>query len=107
MRKWYHQKQVLEDRLKFLESRLHSLEHELDKPHSQNFSDFAQETENTEVLEELGIAGQQEISLIHAALKRIETGSYGVCANCDDPISMERLKAIPYAAVCRTCMKKG
>tara|TARA_R110002096_G_scaffold119038_13_gene257866 strand:+ start:17587 stop:17910 length:324 start_codon:yes stop_codon:yes gene_type:complete len=106
MQKWHHQKKILKDRLKFLDSRLHSLEDELDQPHSKDFADFSQETENTEVLEELGIVGQQEIKLINVALKNIENGTYGICANCDEPISIERLNAIPYAAVCRKCMNQ-
>ncbi|KAB7614434.1 TraR/DksA family transcriptional regulator [Amylibacter sp. SFDW26] len=107
MQKWRHQKLILEERLRFLNSRLHSLEDQLDTPHSKDAEDFAQEVEHTEVLEELGIVGQQEIKLIQTALKNIKKGSYGICANCSEPISMERLNAIPYAAVCRNCMNKG
>jgi RNA polymerase-binding protein DksA len=37
---------------------------------------------------------------IDAALQRIETGTYGVCAVCGRPIGEERLEAVPYAKLC-------
>jgi DnaK suppressor protein len=37
---------------------------------------------------------------IDAALQRIETGTYGVCAACGRPIGEERLEAVPYAKLC-------
>lgn len=40
---------------------------------------------------------------IDAALRRLEAGSYGVCALCDAEISEARLKALPFALMCRDC----
>lgn len=40
---------------------------------------------------------EAEISEIDAALGRIKSGSYGICEKSGKPISVERLKAIPYA----------
>jgi RNA polymerase-binding protein DksA len=37
------------------------------------------------------------------ALERIHSGSYGVCAICDQPIHPKRLEAIPYAKLCLEC----
>lgn len=42
---------------------------------------------------------------IDAALKRIEEGSYGICDGCGEPISVDRLKAIPYATLCIHCQE--
>lgn len=39
------------------------------------------------------------------ALHRIETGTYGVCAECDEPISTKRLDAVPWARYCVTCQE--
>jgi RNA polymerase-binding transcription factor DksA len=46
----------------------------------------------------LGLAsfGQEGLYEIEAALKRIEDGSYGVCELTGQPISWERLEAIPW-----------
>lgn len=40
---------------------------------------------------------------IQAALDRMEDETYGVCLNCENPISEKRLKAIPWASYCATC----
>ena len=40
---------------------------------------------------------------IDEAIQRLEEGTYGVCGDCDGPISEARLKALPFATVCRDC----
>ena len=42
---------------------------------------------------------------VNAALDRIDAGTFGQCTQCGGPISEERLKAIPYAALCMRCAK--
>lgn len=37
------------------------------------------------------------------ALKRIDNGSYGVCAHCGAEIAAQRLEALPYAKLCFNC----
>ena len=44
---------------------------------------------------------------IDAALQRIEDGTFGICETCGQPISEERLEAIPYATQCIDCRRKG
>ena len=43
------------------------------------------------------------LRLVTEALKRIATGEYGVCLQCEEPISAKRLAALPWAALCLTC----
>jgi len=43
---------------------------------------------------------------INAALERIGDGTFGRCENCNSAISEERLKAIPYAALCVRCARE-
>ncbi len=43
------------------------------------------------------------LSSIDQALERVESGSYGYCQNCGNPISRERLEAVPHAVLCITC----
>jgi RNA polymerase-binding protein DksA len=43
------------------------------------------------------------LASINQALERVESGSYGYCQNCGDPISRERLEAVPHARLCITC----
>ncbi len=40
---------------------------------------------------------------IRDALKRIENGTYGICAHCGAEIRAERLEVIPYARLCIEC----
>ena len=43
------------------------------------------------------------IAKIREALDRIEDGSYGVCEDCGEDISIERLKARPVTTQCIEC----
>ena len=40
---------------------------------------------------------------VDRALEKIDEGTYGLCDDCGQLISSERLEAIPAAAVCVTC----
>jgi RNA polymerase-binding protein DksA len=43
---------------------------------------------------------QHTLEEVHAALARIEAGTYGICEVCGKPIGAERLAAIPWARLC-------
>jgi len=45
------------------------------------------------------------IERIDEALRKIEEGTYGTCDRCGAEISVERLKAIPYATLCINCQE--
>jgi len=47
----------------------------------------------------------ESIRKIELALKRLDEGSYGYCEECSEEISMERLKVIPFALLCRDCQE--
>ena len=49
---------------------------------------------------------QSTLDLINEALLRMEKGTYGLCAECSEPISKPRLQAIPYATHCIRCARK-
>src|SRR6478609_10543032 len=40
---------------------------------------------------------------ISDALHRIDTKTYGICLECEEPISQKRLDAVPWARYCVTC----
>jgi len=44
---------------------------------------------------------------IDRALQMIENGTYGICEECNAPISIERLKALPFATQCIECKRKA
>jgi DnaK suppressor protein len=43
---------------------------------------------------------------ISDALVRIDQGTYGVCLECEEPISSKRLEAVPWARYCVTCQEQ-
>ena len=50
---------------------------------------------------------EQVLKAIEGALERIDEGTFGICQTCGEPISEERLEAIPYATQCIDCRRKG
>jgi DnaK suppressor protein len=40
---------------------------------------------------------------IDLALERVDAGTYGLCQSCNEPISDERLEAVPHARLCIKC----
>ncbi|MBX3288807.1 MAG: TraR/DksA family transcriptional regulator [Acidobacteria bacterium] len=47
----------------------------------------------------------KQLTLIDEALRRIEDDEYGNCQNCEKPINMKRLNAIPWARYCLECQE--
>jgi DnaK suppressor protein len=46
-------------------------------------------------------------TLVSQALQRMEEGSFGVCAECDEPIGEKRIAAIPWAKYCIRCQEQA
>ena len=44
-----------------------------------------------------------ELMEVRDALDRLERGTFGLCEHCNEPIPLERLRAIPYARLCVGC----
>jgi DnaK suppressor protein len=42
---------------------------------------------------------------ISDALHRLDQETYGICAECEEPISARRLDAVPWARYCVTCQE--
>ena len=72
-------------------------------------SDGFGETEHVAHAEQLElssrVAAVADASLrdVDAALARLETGVYGTCTSCGDPIAPDRLEALPSTAFCLSC----
>ncbi len=96
--------QVLLARKNELDQRLQHIEHDLDQPMSIDIEDRATEREDDEVMETMGNAGLVEIEAIDAALERIKADTFGICVDCGEPISKERLDIMTTATKCRKCM---
>ena len=46
------------------------------------------------------------LNMIDAALKRINSNEYGLCANCQEEMQQKRLEAVPWAKHCISCQEK-
>jgi DnaK suppressor protein len=70
---------------------------------------------SNEQIETVQLAGEREFAVsvleherkllmqIEAALERIKDREYGMCVECEEPISPKRLAAVPWAAYCLHC----
>ena len=47
-----------------------------------------------------------QLRLIEEALDRIQSGDYGTCLSCEEPIPAKRLQALPWARYCVTCQEE-
>ncbi len=46
-----------------------------------------------------------QLVLVEDALVRLADGTYETCRSCGNPIAVDRLKAIPWAATCIDCAR--
>jgi len=70
-----------------------------------HMADMAADTYERELSMDLVSSEQQILYQIDDALKRLDDGSYGICQQCNNPITMSRLKAVPYASLCISCQR--
>lgn len=45
----------------------------------------------------------ETIARVNHALGRLDAGQYGLCTECGDEISVQRLNALPFAVRCQSC----
>ena len=100
-------KQMLEDRRRDIQDRLRSLREtlpaqvaEVKDAEEQSVQDFVQDVELALMEMKSETLGQ-----IDEAIRRLEAGTYGTCANCSTEIAEARLKALPFALLCRDCQE--
>ena len=70
-----------------------------------HMADMAADTYERELSLNIASSEQEVLYQIDDALKRLDDGSFGVCQQCNQPISMSRLKAVPYASMCIGCQR--
>ena len=75
-------------------------------PYSEHPAD--QGTESMEQEQAYSLATREGRFLFHIdeALNRIKDGTYGLCAECNEPIGRMRLEAVPHARMCIECKSK-
>ena len=89
-----------------LQRRLAAVQSDLQRarePLSPDFAEQATQRENDEVLESLRRGTEEEMREVQLALRRVESGTYGSCCNCHEPIEPSRLEALPQTQRCASC----
>ena len=99
--------QLLRDRQSEIQGKLRSLREvlpaeltQVKDAEEQSVSDFMQGME-------FAIMEMESATLrrIDEALLRLQDGTYGACSECGDEIAEPRLKALPFAVLCRGCQE--
>lgn len=93
----------LESKKAELTSRLDRITANLRRGYEADSKERAKQMEDSEVVDALGNEAREEIAKISAALKRMDTGEFGTCAECGSAIDPDRLVAYPYAEECIEC----
>ncbi len=88
-----------------LSLRLERITENLQRAFNADSKEMATELENSEVVDALGNEAREEIAKISTAMLRLETGRYGICSECAEPIEVERMKVYPYADECIDCAR--
>jgi RNA polymerase-binding transcription factor DksA len=90
-----------------LERSDHALTLATRKPLLDRAQERLAESAEVDFQEELGFALMQmkaeTLERTNDALRRLEAGTFGVCASCGDEISEARLRALPFALRCTEC----
>lgn len=76
-----------------------------DDPVTNSFveSDVETDSDETESLAE--DAMRNDINNIQQAISQIDSGTYGICLACGQPIKKEYLKTVPFSSHCHHCLK--
>lgn len=83
------------------EAEMSSRERDLEA--TQDPADMAANAYTKELLISMSDNDRMLLGLIDEALGRVESGDYGECVNCGEPIQEKRLNAVPWARYCLRC----
>ncbi len=103
-------KGMLEDRRREIHDKLRSLRealpadahHEVRDAEEQSVDDFVQEVDLA-----LMQMKTETLKKIDLAIQRLEDGTYGRCPECEREIAEARLRALPFAVLCRDCQEQA
>ncbi|MBM4339735.1 MAG: TraR/DksA family transcriptional regulator [Deltaproteobacteria bacterium] len=72
----------------------------------QDIGDEAANIYNKQILLSLNESERMRLQEVDEALDRMATGSYGICEECGELISLKRLEVRPVAKYCVACLSK-
>lgn len=93
--------EILKDISKIIKTESNHLKHDVG-----DFYDNASNDRERDLSLSLNQRDRQKLVMIEDAIKRIESGSYGICPYCKDPIDENRLRVMPFTRYCLSCMEE-
>lgn len=72
-----------------------------------HMADQATDNFDTEFSLDLASNEQKLLNEIEDAIKKVDDGTFGLCEECNKPIAVKRLNAVPYARCCIKCQEKS
>ncbi len=91
----------IQQKLRAIREEIPSYQDEVRDSEEQSVTDFAQEMDFA-----LMQMKAQTLVRIDEALLRLDQGTYGTCDACAQEIAEARLKAVPFALLCRECQER-
>jgi DnaK suppressor protein len=73
---------------------------------TQDIADQAVSSYQKEILFTRGSHEHVQLQFVRQALARLQGGTFGVCARCDEPIGAKRLEALPWTPYCISCQEE-
>ena len=74
--------------------------------YDSNFADSSQVTAERGEAEARAASLREALDEVNHALAKFDSGTYGNCESCGDPIAEARLEAMPSARYCINCASK-
>jgi len=101
-------RRLLEDRRSEIQEKLRSIRQslpatlaEVKDAEEQSVNDFVQDMDFA-----LMEMKSETLAKIDEAIQHLEAGTYGTCGECKAEIAEARLKALPFATLCRDCQER-
>jgi DnaK suppressor protein len=102
----HHFRSLLERRREEIHHRIEEDQRRAQDPFAEGVRDVGDTSVQTLITDTdltLGDRRTQQLYEIDAALRRIDNGTYGECAECGGEIELKRLEALPTATTCTEC----
>lgn len=94
---------VLDQILREATRDLNELRERARRPIPNDASDESTLRSNRQTLLSMEVRKAAEVATVEEALRRLQAGTYGICAGCGQAIPPERLEAQPFAVRCVDC----
>ena len=70
-----------------------------------DIADDAVQSYERQLMMGLGEKEFEKLRLVEEAIEKLDEGQYGICLECEELISEERLTVIPFASHCVDCLE--